>query len=156
MRPHEIWRYDDWRSGRSVTGILPALIVIGIGALFLLNNLNIFFLHDIWRYWPAILIAFGLVKLVDSPASEGRLVGGMLVGVGGLFLANTLGFLNLSWASFWPLILIGAGLLMLWSRLAPPQPGAPDIPTGAREGVLDENVIFGGVERKVTLSLIHI
>ena len=24
------------------------------------------------------------------------------------------------WADFWPLVLIGAGLLMLWSRLAPP------------------------------------
>jgi hypothetical protein len=31
--------------------------------------------------------------------------------VGGLFLADTLGFLNLSWRDFWPLVLIGAGPL---------------------------------------------
>lgn len=143
-------RHDDWRGHNSLPGIVPALIVIGIGVLFLLNNLNIFFMHDIWRFWPVILIAAGLAKMVDSPYSNGKAIGGILVGVGALFLANTLGFLNLSWADFWPLVLIGAGLLMLWSRLAPPMLGTPDIPAGAHEGTLNEYAIFGGVERKIT------
>jgi hypothetical protein len=145
MQPHE-----DWRSRGNIPGVVPALIVIGIGLLFLLNNLNIFFIHDIWRYWPGILIAVGLVKMVDSPHSNGRLTGGILVGVGGLFLADNLGFLNLTWGSFWPLVLIGAGLLMLWSRLAPLPAGVPNIPAGAHEGALNENAVFGGVERKVS------
>jgi hypothetical protein len=131
-------------------GIVPALIVIGIGVLFLLNNLNVFFFHDIWRFWPGILIAVGLVKMVDSPLPNGKITGGVLVGVGALFLADTMGFLNLSWHDFWPLVLIGAGLLMLWSRLAPSPAGVPDIPAGAHEGTLNEYAIFGGVERKVT------
>jgi hypothetical protein len=144
MQPH-----DDWRSNRFIPGIVPALVVIGIGVLFLLNNLNIFFIHDVWRYWPAILIAAGLVKMVDSPVSSGRITGGILVGVGALFLADNLGFLNLTWANFWPLVLIGAGLLMLWSRLAPPPAGAANIPAGAHEGVLNDYAIFGGGDRKV-------
>jgi hypothetical protein len=142
--------HEDWRGKSFNPGILPALIVIGVGVLFLLNNLNIFFMHDIWRFWPVLLIAAGLAKMVDSPYNNGKLVGGVLIGVGGLFLADTLGFLNLSWADFWPLVLIGAGLLMLWSRLAPPQAGIPRIPSEAREGVLNEAAIFGGVDRKVT------
>src|ERR1019366_1600970 len=113
MQPHE-----DWRSRGNIPGVVPALIVIGIGLLFLLNNLNIFFIHDIWRYWPGILIAVGLVKMVDSPHSNGRL--------------------------------IGAGLLMLWSRLAPLPAGVPNIPAGAHEGALNEHAVFGGVERKVS------
>ena len=44
---------------------MPAMIVIAIGVLFLLNNLNIYFFHDIWRFWPGILIAAGLAKMVD-------------------------------------------------------------------------------------------
>jgi hypothetical protein len=142
--------HEDWRGKSPIPGILPALVVIGIGVLFLLNNLNIFFMHDIWRYWPAILIAVGLVKMVDSPSQSGLMTGGLLVGIGGLFLADTLGFLNLTWASFWPLVLIGAGALMLWSRLAPPHAGLPNVPSGAHEGTLNECAIFGGVERKVT------
>jgi hypothetical protein len=144
MQPHE-----DWRNRTSLQGILPAVIVIGIGVLFLLNNLNIFFLHDIWRFWPGILIAIGLVKMVDSPLSSGRITGGALVGVGALLLADNLGFLNLSWENSWPLVLIGAGVLMLWNRLAPPQPGTANIPAGPHEGTLNEYALFGGVDRKV-------
>jgi hypothetical protein len=143
-------RHDEWRGQHSLPGIVPALIVIGIGVLFLLNNLNIFFMHDIWRFWPAILIAAGLAKMVDSPYSNGKATGGILVGVGALFLANTLGFLSLRWVDVWPLLLIGAGLLMLWSRLAPPMLGTPEIPAGAHEGTLNEYAIFGGVDRKMT------
>jgi hypothetical protein len=141
--------HDEWRNRSSIPGIVPALIVIGIGVLFLLNNLNIFFLHDIWRYWPGILIAVGLVKMVDSPVSSGRITGGILIGVGVLFLADNLGFLNLTWENFWPLVLIGAGLVMLWSRLAP-QSGTPNIPPGAPESTLNLYAIFGGADRKVT------
>ena len=144
MQPHE-----DWRGRGSIPGIVPALIVIGIGVLFLLNNLNIFFIHDVWRYWPVILIAAGLAKMVDSPVSSGRITGGILVGVGVLFLADNLGFLNLSWENFWPLVLIGAGLVMLWSRLAPPPAGTTNIPAGAPESTLNEYAIFGGGDRKV-------
>jgi hypothetical protein len=143
-------QHDDWRVKREIPGIIPALIVIGIGVVFLLNNLNIFYMHDIWRFWPVILIAAGLAKMVDSPYNNGRLVGGVLIGVGGLFLADTLGFLNLSWREFWPLVLIGAGLLMLWTRLAPPPAGVPNIPASGHEGALNDCAIFGGVERKVT------
>ena len=141
--------HDEWRNRSSIPGIVPALIVIGIGVLFLLNNLNIFFLHDIWRYWPGILIAVGLVKMVDSPVSSGRITGGILIGVGVLFLADNLGFLNLTWENFWPLVLIGAGLVMLWSRLAPPS-GTANLPPGAPESTLNLYAIFGGADRKVT------
>jgi hypothetical protein len=145
MQPHE-----DWRGRNSLPGIFPALIVIGIGVLFLLNNLNIFFIHDVWRYWPVLLIAAGLAKMVDSPFSGGRVTGGILMGAGGLFLAGNLGFLNLTWEDFWPLVLIGAGVLMLWNRLAPPAAGTAEIPAATHEGVLHEHAVFGGVERRVT------
>jgi hypothetical protein len=113
--------HEDWRGKSTIPGILPALVVIGIGVLFLLNNLNIFYAHEWWRYWPVLLIAAGLAKMVDSPAQTGLMTGGLLVCIGALFLADTFGLLVLSWADFWPLVLIGAGVLMLWSRLAPTQ-----------------------------------
>ena len=51
------------------------------------------------------------------------------------------------------IVLIGAGLLMLWQRLYTPTPvpttggGAPGV---AHEGLINLYAIFGGVERKVT------
>jgi hypothetical protein len=142
--------HEDWRGRGPFSGIIPAVIVIGIGVLFLLNNLNIVFLHEVWRYWPGLLIAAGLAKLVDSPESSGKVTGGMLIGIGGLFLADSLGLIQLSWADFWPLVLIGAGVLMLWSRLSPPHFRIPNVAGVAGEGMLNEAAIFGGGERKVT------
>jgi len=144
--------HEDWRGKSPIPGILPALVVIGIGVLFLLNNLNIFYAHEWWRYWPVLLIAAGLARMVDSPSSAGLMTGGILVVVGGLFLADTFGLIVLSWADFWPLVLIGAGVLMLWSRLAPPQFKLPNTNTvsGTREGTLNEAAVFGGGQRKVT------
>src|SRR5215510_3727316 len=111
----------DWRA----RGILPALFVIGIGVLLLLRNMDIAIFQDIWRFWPVLLIAAGLVRLVDSHHSGSQACGGILIGVGGLLLANTLGYLHLSWHDFWPIALIVAGILMLFQRLSPQHPVSP-------------------------------
>ncbi|MCU1237862.1 MAG: putative transrane protein [Candidatus Solibacter sp.] len=132
---------------RGNPGIIPALAVIGVGVLFLLNNLNIFYLHDIWRFWPVALIAVGLAKLVDSQSDSDRTAGVVMTVVGAIFLTRNLGFLFVTWNDLWPLILIGAGVLMLWNRFYTPSP----VPAGASpEGQFSIHAFFGGAERKVT------
>jgi predicted membrane protein len=144
-------RHDHAAGFRANPGIIPALVVIGVGVLFLLNNLNLFYMHDVWRFWPVILIAAGLAKLVDSPFEGGRNNGIVLVAIGAILLINTLGFIHLTWADFWPVILIGAGLLMLVNRLAPiPLVSTGSAPSGVpADGLLNLHAVFGGVERKV-------
>jgi predicted membrane protein len=96
--------------------ITGGLILVAIGVLFLLANLNI--VHgSYWiSYWPVIPIVIGLVQLVDSTSSSGRIGGGVLLVVGGLFLADNLGYLNFPIWDLWPLVLIAVGLMMLWNR----------------------------------------
>src|SRR5262249_49696962 len=97
-------------------GLIPGLILVGIGAMFFLNNLHIIYVREWIAYWPVILIALGLVKLVDSNFTNGRVAGGVLMGVGVVLLAQTLGYLQLRMRDMWPLILIGLGLLLLFKR----------------------------------------
>src|SRR3954451_20246692 len=115
MDPHYSHQYRRCQAG-AAERMVPAIVLIGIGALFLLNNLHIVYAREILRYWPAILIAVGIVKLVDSNDSSGRAGGGVLVGVGAIFMARSLGYLEVSIGELWPLILIGAGLMMLFDR----------------------------------------
>ncbi len=96
--------------------MIPAIVLIGVGALFFLNNLHIFPVHEVLRYWPGILVAVGIMLLVDSKDPSGRTVGGVFTGVGALLLARNLWFIDLTWNQVWPLLVIGAGLLMLWDR----------------------------------------
>jgi len=130
--------------------VIPGFILVGIGALFLLNNLHLLYFQDWWRYWPAILIAGGIVKLVDSTHPGGRVFGGILVGVGGLFLAHTLGYLYIRPGDLWPLILIGLGLMLLFQRTMN-WPGMQGGQGGrsASSGVLHAFAVCGGGKRKL-------
>lgn len=118
MQPH----HDQHRpEACSVDRLVPALVVIGVGLYFLLNTLHIFAFRDILQYWPAAVVALGLVKLLESEDSCGRTGGGVLVAAGGLMLARNLGFLHLlRMREMWPLILIGIGLWMLVQRTEDP------------------------------------
>ena len=150
-------RNDDYRPQmwRSSPGLIPAMVIIGIGVLFLLNNLHILYMDQWYRYWPVILIAAGLAKLVDSAAQGSRVMGGVMIGIGALFLADNLNVIQLTWADFWPVILIGIGVLMLVNRLSGPILGpkswsftAPA--PAAADGVFCANAIFSGFKRKIT------
>ena len=48
---------------RSLAG---PIILIAVGVLFLIHNLTSFDLvRVIWRYWPLIVIALGITKLIE-------------------------------------------------------------------------------------------
>ena len=102
---------------RGTVAMMPGMILVAIGTLFLLDNLHIVHVSTWFAYWPVILIAVGLVKLVDSTHTGGQIAGGVLMGVGGLFLADNLGYLRIE--QMWPLILIAIGLFLLWNRMSP-------------------------------------
>ena len=152
--------------------ITGGLILVAIGVLFLLANLNI--VHgSYWiSYWPVIPIVIGLVQLVDSTSSSGRAGGGIMLVVGGLFLADNLGYINFPIWDLWPLILIGVGVMMLLnragfvqrheaiSRLAGCRTADgeskrwnwPDMNAGyftTSSGCVNEFAIFGGSKRSV-------
>jgi hypothetical protein len=115
-------RYDNQQTDRpfwpKIPGtMIPGLILVAIGALFLLDNLHIVHVSAWFAYWPVLVIAVGLVKLVDSTYTGGRIAGGVMMTVGGLFLADNLGFLRID--QMWPLILIAIGVFMLWTRMRP-------------------------------------
>jgi len=131
--------------------------------MFLLDNLGIVSFHEIARYWPVILIALGVVKLVDSHGTGSLVFGGLLSGVGALLLLDNLGIFYFDWRLFWPAILVGLGILMLirnleWQDRAA-RPGSdwqdhvqhPGFTSGesAGPGKLNLWTIFGGGQRSV-------
>lgn len=100
---------------------IPALVLIAVGAIFFLNNLGIVPFHDIFVYWPVVLIAWGIFKVVDQPESRSKVLGGILIGIGGILLMGNLGIPHMGWGDLWPLILIAVGVLMMTDRLMGPR-----------------------------------
>jgi len=133
----------------SAERMVPAIVLIAVGAIFLLHNLHIFYLQDlIHRYWPTILIAIGVVKLVDSRENSGRIGGGVLVGVGAVFLAQSLGYLEIAFWDLWPVILIAIGVAMLFQFDLGAHVGVREI-RNDRWGFSKESAVFGGGRRVI-------
>ncbi len=110
---------------------IGAIILIGLGVLFLIGNLGFMQMWWIWRGWPLILIALGVWQLSRS---WDAICCGRRHGLMGPVILLTLGitFLLDSWrvvhfTRTWPLILIGIGVVLMYQRSGPAD-GTPLVP----------------------------
>ena len=100
-----------YRSGSH--GIFFGAIVVAVGFLLLLDNLGIVRFHDIWQYWPVLLVAFGVSRIVDSRSPSGYVWGGIVALIGAFLLLDTLDIIVFNFAVIWPLLLIAFGVSVL-------------------------------------------
>jgi predicted membrane protein len=152
------------RRGRRIPGAgapFAGIVIIGIGALFLLQNLGFIYARDYWQYWPVLLIALGVSKLVSSEWG-----GAILAILGGVFLAINLGYLDRqAWQYLWPLFLIGGGVILLLRGMgvgcqrstssvvmgasSPPSSATPSPDNSSPENYLNIHIAFSTVERRI-------
>ena len=59
-------RANRWRLSIAAPSRVPvgAFILIGLGVLFLLDELGVLHMHNLWRFWPLVLIALGIRVLM--------------------------------------------------------------------------------------------
>lgn len=89
-------------------------IIILIGMLALIDNLNIFHSRDLISFWPTVFIVVGIFKLSQARGRSGSILGGGLILVGGIMTLNHMGIISIRMRDAWPLLLIGAGLLVIF------------------------------------------
>ena len=126
--------------------VFTAGILILLGVLFLIDNLNVFNLDTgdlIGTWWPSVLVFLGVVQILSGRGSSP---------VGPLFVIGIGIFLQLlvldwvGWGVLWPLIIIGVGLTVLFQGRLRRRPSA----TISESGTIDISAIFGAAERRVT------
>jgi hypothetical protein len=105
-------------SQRAAFRLTPQLffgvIFIVIGVATALETLGI---ADTGRYfylWPAALMCLGLVKLLQARTAPAFIGAGFWLLVGSWLLADNLGFDIPEFREAWPVLLIFAGLLLIW------------------------------------------
>lgn len=95
-------------------------ILIGVGAIVLLNNLNVLqgnALDTLVKLWPLILVAIGLESLIKGHGMGGPL---LLIALGGVFLWNN--FVSSEWnawellARLWPVFIIAIGVDIIFGK----------------------------------------
>jgi hypothetical protein len=145
------------RAGREGTRLFFAVGLIAAGTLLFLGNLGILPVRTIWSFWPVVLIALGLGRLIRAVGAFGKFFGVALIVFGTLFLLINLHVVHLRTNdSSWPLsmLLITFGMGMLLRRLDagsgnnwgwfPPRRPAGDYPNS-----LSDWAVLGSVKRKL-------
>lgn len=97
---------SQWHSQRWLVGA----VLIAIGALLLLMNIGLIERFSLWRFWPLILIAAGISRLMASKRAEGF----WLLTLGLWFQISLLHLWGLSFGETWPAILIAFGVFLIW------------------------------------------
>jgi len=112
------------RSGIAIPKLIFGLSLIGIGIAYTLDHLGYVDADQLVRFWPALLIAAGVGKLIDPGSSSSRFSGVILTGIGALFLADNLDLLRFDFDDLFPLVLVLIGLRLVWIGLFPRRPAA--------------------------------
>jgi predicted membrane protein len=153
--------------------MLFGLFILALGVLFILDNLDLVSAHHYVRYWPVVLILYGLARLLQPRHAGGRLWGFFVAVVGGLLLLRNLHYLHFNLWALWPVLLVVIGLQLIWHAFTGRSPrrihrhgpfpcpgvtggaaasgGAPGAgpagPSVTDESVIDDSVVLGGTER---------
>jgi predicted membrane protein len=145
----------DWFTAQRM---VPALILIAVGGIFLLSNLHLLHVRDLWEYWPVILMVMGVFKLVDAQEARERTSGGILLAAGSIFLADNMGLIPFNVWDLWPVLIIGVGVYMLVDRTAC-VPFSMDFRTRGggntfrgRQWTRREAAVFSGGKRKIAVD----
>jgi hypothetical protein len=104
------WRHHRRAGDRVFSGLL----LIVVGAILLLGNLNLFQIMPLLReWWPLILMIFGIKCLFMFRGTAAFLGAAFWIGAGALFLASTHGLISVAIGPMiWPLLLIWFGVLI--------------------------------------------
>lgn len=111
---------QDAHTGRVFAG----LVIIAAGLVMLSDRIGISGIHLSGRYWPFLLVAFGLVRWLDPPRHRNgrrrsRWSGAWLVYIGLWGFVNEFHMLGFDYDTSWPLLIVGAGIGMIWRAFDP-------------------------------------
>jgi len=123
-----------------------AIAVIVIGAIFLLQSLNIMHLgRFVGDWWPIILVGVGFMKIKQEDKKNGSII--LVIGL--VLLSATLDIIR--WGSIfklWPLIILYVGVSMLQRSQGKPGLSFSAI-TSSDDDYVQASAIFGGIEKTV-------
>jgi predicted membrane protein len=109
-------------NGRSrsqqATQALIGILIILVGLLLFLDNLDILEADDALRWWPVLLMAIGVFKLVQPRGSGGKLFGFILLVVGAVILLGNLRLVYIYLWDLWPVVIVLIGGSMIWRAVS--------------------------------------
>ena len=137
---------------RIEAGLMVGLVLLVLCLLWTFDNLGFVDADAYLRWWPALLVAWGLARIFGFGGCRRPVAGGILVVVGTLLLADEIRGLPFGIWNLWPAGLILLGGLLVWRAYRGPMTWSAGPASEAGAGAADtlrSVAIMSAVERKV-------
>jgi hypothetical protein len=99
--------------------LIAGIFLLIVGVVLLLGNFNILESPPIWKFWPLIVIAMGIGRILDAKYTREYHKAFWMLFMGSWFLVSELHIFGLRYGNSWPILLIGLGIGMLWKSYNP-------------------------------------
>lgn len=125
--------------------LLFGAIVLVLGLLWTAENLGLVEVEAVLRWWPALLVGYGFVRITGLDGNRGWVSGILFMLAGGWMLMREMGIVHVSIWKLWPVFMIVMGAALIFRSMRPqvPQAGS-DSDTFPRPFA-----IMGGVTRNI-------
>jgi hypothetical protein len=88
-------------------------ILLILGTALLLNNLDLLEMGSVWRYWPLLIVAMGIGKLVMAESARERGSAIWLIFIGAWLYISVFRIFGFGFHDSWPILLVGVGVSMV-------------------------------------------
>ena len=124
--------------------LFVGLLVITVGVVLTLDNLGMLEAERFLRFWPAALVALGLIKIWNSRDGVGGSFGGFIfVVIGSWLLLEHTSLVRVSFWEMWPALLVVFGLFLVWQGVS----GRRHRTAGDSHAHVSATALLGGVSR---------
>ncbi|MHA4870867.1 LiaI-LiaF-like domain-containing protein [Duganella sp. PWIR1] len=142
------------RERNPATQMIIGLFVIGLGMLFLLDNLGWMDLDLRIHLIPTVLIGAGILKVMQTRTQSGIVIGGVMIAAGSLIMLKEMGFIDIGWRTLWPLLMIAAGVAVVvkstTNRKVLEQQVLDPLAKSDPESAVNYTAIMGGFKHRIT------
>ncbi|MBV8666388.1 MAG: hypothetical protein JO269_07900 [Burkholderiaceae bacterium] len=104
------FRFDLRRRNRK--HIIWGVLLIGLGSLFLLYQLDILDVVDFWQFWPAFIVLAGVVNVLSATRFRHVTRGLFEIVVGAWLYVSIENLWGLHFGNSWPILLIAYGIVI--------------------------------------------
>ena len=125
--------------------LLFGAVILVLGLLWTAENLGLVEAEAVLRWWPVLLVAYGLVRLAGLDGNRGWVSGTLFALAGAWMLAREVGIVHVSIWRLWPVFMIVMGGALIFRSIRPPVPQVgSDLDSFPRPFA-----IMGGVTRSI-------
>lgn len=137
--------------GLVISRLVFGLIVVGLGVIFLLDEMGVVDASTILRYWPALLLAYGIMRLTGLFCRQHLTSGAIFTLIGSWLLLRTLHVLPYGLRDFWPVLIILIGVSLVMGGLGRVR-GAGSADAADAASTLHAFAFWSGIDRKVATT----